>query len=274
MDVAERTAAPGLGGADQLHLDQPLGAEVDLHAAGRRLGGERHPDLVALFQRRLHFGSANHLGEVRRADLLLALGHQDDVHRRSATRCPQAMQRRQEGRLRTLLIYRPPADHHPAQPRALDDPRLQRRGRPFRRVELLDVVHEVHAHGARRAIVHGGEDAGPAVGLDDVGALEPGIPQQVGHMLRAFLDVAAFRGDRGKRDPVPQAPDGFGSLPLDSGPDIGQVATAGRRREQAVRRHQRHASGARHQDQSAPMRRRTVWSVHGLSSKPCGDEPE
>ena len=82
--------------------------------------------------------------------------------------------------------------------------RLQRRRRPFRRVELFDVVHEVQADRGRRAGIERGVHAWLAAGLDDFDVLEAGLARQLRHVLGALLGIEVFGRDRRQRDPVLQ----------------------------------------------------------------------
>src|SRR5437764_1358613 len=77
----------------------------------------------------------------------------------------------------------------------VDQARLERRRGPLRRVELLDVVHEVEADGLLRPGIERGEDARLAVGAEDGRLLEAGLARQLGHVLGAGGVVAVLRGD-------------------------------------------------------------------------------
>ena len=67
-----------------------------------------------------------------------------------------------------------PIDHL-AEAGLVDERRLERRRGPLGGIELLDVVHEIEADGARRAGVERGEDAGLAVGGNLFDLLEAGV---------------------------------------------------------------------------------------------------
>ena len=103
-----------------------------------------------LAQRRLDLGPVHDLPDVRRADLLLALGDQHEVDRQLLAGAADRVQRGEERRLGSLLVHRAAADDHLAEARLVDDARLERRRRPLGRIELLDVVHEVEADRLRR----------------------------------------------------------------------------------------------------------------------------
>src|SRR5207302_2035731 len=127
VDVLAGAAAPLLAAGDQLHLDDALGAQIDGHVSVGILGGERHVDADGLGQRRRDLRLANHLREVHRPDLLLAFPDQHEVDRRLASRPSQRVERREEGRLGPLLVHRAAANHHLAETRLVDQPRLPRR---------------------------------------------------------------------------------------------------------------------------------------------------
>ena len=68
-----------------------------------------------------HLGPAHDLREVRRADLLLALGHQHEVDRQLPAGAVDGVERGEERGLRALLVHRAAADQHLAQAGLVDD---------------------------------------------------------------------------------------------------------------------------------------------------------
>ena len=130
--------------------------------------------------------------EVGRADLLLAFGEQDEVDRQPPVRRLERVQRGEEGAFRPLLVDRAAAADGAAE-LVIEDPRLERRRRPFGRVVLLDVVHEIDADGALRAGVERAEHGRHAAGRHLAHAGEAGLGREPGHVVGAFLDVAAAR---------------------------------------------------------------------------------
>src|SRR5688500_20172166 len=119
MDVFHWTAAPFLAARHELELDDALRAEGDGDDAVEVLGGggEDHADRLA--QRSLHLGLQHHVRDVRRPDLLLTLGDEDEVDRHLLVRAADGMQRGEKRRFRPLLIIRAPAHHHLAYARIL-----------------------------------------------------------------------------------------------------------------------------------------------------------
>ena len=144
------------------------------------------------------------LSNVRRTDLLLAFRHQHQVHRHLLSRAANRMQRREERRLRSLLIHRAATDHHFAQPRFVHDSRFERRRRPFRRIELFHVVHEIKPDRLRRARIERREHARLSIRVDHRRLLKSRIARQFRHVLRAFRIPAILRRDRHLLDPILQ----------------------------------------------------------------------
>src|SRR3546814_792863 len=123
----------------------------------------------------------------------------------------------EESRLGPLLVHRAAAHDRLPETGALDHLALERRRRPFGGIELLDVVHEIDAERARSADIDRPEDAGMAVGRNDLDIGEARILGKLGHIGRALGHAAVFGGDRGEGDPVADALDrrglaGFGGL--------------------------------------------------------------
>jgi hypothetical protein len=165
--------------------------------------------------------------EVRRADLLLALGDQDEVDGGLLSRAPDGVQGRQERGLRSLLVHGAAAHQDLAEPRLVHERRVPRGRRPLRGIDLLDVVHEVDPDGSRRPRVQRAEHGRMAVRGDARDVLEAGLAQQVHHQVAAFLHPPVLGGDRGLPDPLLQAPQPFVVALSDLGAD--GVAPAGRR---------------------------------------------
>ena len=168
VDVLRRAAAPLLAAGDQLQLDDALGAEAD------------RDDAVEVLRRRGH----------EHADGLRAARPAPRARCTSWPMCGEPISSSPSAtstRLTGIFCSAPriacsAARNAACGPFWLTAPRptitLPRPGlstsrassggeRPFRRVELLHVVHEVQADGLRRAGVERGEHAGLAVGVDD-----------------------------------------------------------------------------------------------------------
>ena len=186
MDVLGRTPAPLLAARDQLRLDRRPWRRGRRHRAVARLAGRRNDDADRLSQRRLDLGVGEHLREVRRADFLLAFGHQHEVDRKLDPGGLECVERGEECRLRPLLVDRAAADDRLALARPVDDPAFERRRRPFGRVVMLDVVHEVDGERVLGPGIERREHAGYAVGLDDPGLLESGVERQLAHVFGAL----------------------------------------------------------------------------------------
>ncbi len=175
----------------------------------------RHEDALALRERLAHRRRVHHLREMRRADLLFALGHQHEVDGQLPAGAVNRVQRRQECGLRTLLVDRAAAHDRAPEVGQVDDLRVPGRRGPFRGVGLLHVVHEVHADRAARTGIERREHAGLAVGGAALDVLESRIGEHPHCELAAFLDAAVLRGDRRLADPFLQACDGLVVAALD-----------------------------------------------------------
>src|SRR6266511_3789604 len=118
-------------------------------------------------------------------------------------------------------------------PRALSDsPRRAPRGRrPFRGVDLLDVVHEVEAERLGRARVKRGEDAGLPVAGDFRDLLETGIAQHPHRQLAAFVHAPVFGGDGRLADPFLQPLHRFVVAAFDLREDRGELGLLGSNQE-------------------------------------------
>src|SRR6185369_17912657 len=133
------------------------------------------------------------------------LGDKDEVDGQLSAGRLERVERREKGVLGSLLVDRAPSNNRFALTRPVDDSRLEWRRRPFRRVVMLDVVHEVDTHAVLRACIEGCKDAGYAIGWDDVRALESRIEGEPAHVFCAFVDVALFGRNCRQCDPVLQA---------------------------------------------------------------------
>ena len=113
----------------------------------------------------VHLRPLHDLLEVRRADLLLALGHQHEVDRQLAARAADGVQRGEERGLRPLLVDGAAAHRRPCRSPGLSTSAASHGGDDHSAgIDLLHVVHEVEADRARRARVERREHAGLAVG--------------------------------------------------------------------------------------------------------------
>ena len=114
------------------------------------------------------------------------------------------MQRRKKRSLRSFLIHRAASDNRFSKRRLVDDSRFGRRRRPFRRIELFHVVHEIKADRFRRAGIESCEHAWLAIGIDHCRLLKSGIARQLRHVIRAFRISAVLRRNRHLRNPILQ----------------------------------------------------------------------
>src|SRR5438045_1875437 len=159
VHVVFRSAPPLLTARHQLQLDDALRAKIDLHGTIQVLAPEGNHDSEALVKRGLDLGLEDDLRKAGRPDLLFALAHEDDIHRRLLAGALERVQRGEECHLRALLVRCAAPDDDLAESWLVDEPRLERRRRPFARIELLDVVHEVDASRGWRAGLEGRERA-------------------------------------------------------------------------------------------------------------------
>ncbi len=164
MNVLVGPAAPFFAAGDELQLDRALGPEQQRDLAIDRLAGRRDDDPDRFLQCRADLGLVDDLGEVGRGDFLLAFGDEHQIDRQLDAGRLERAQRGQESRLRALLVDRAAADQRLAFAGAVDDPPFERRRRPFRRVIMLDVVHEVDRQRVLGAGVERRENARHAVG--------------------------------------------------------------------------------------------------------------
>ena len=141
-------------------------------------------------------GLADDLRKVRRADLLLALGDEDEVDRELHARAAVGMDGGEERRLGALLVHGAAAHEDLPEPGLVDDRRVEGRRGPFRGIDLLDVVHEVDADGSRRPGVERPEHAGLSVRRDAHRALEAGVREHADEEVAALVHPPVFGGDR------------------------------------------------------------------------------
>ena len=224
VNVLRRTASPFFAARYQFELDHAFRAEVHGDDAVEILRRRRHEDADAFLQRRQHLGSPNELRNVRRTDFLFAFGDQHQVHRHLLAGAANRMQRGEERRFRSFLIHRAATDDHFAQRRFVDDSRFGRRRRPFRRIELFHVVHEIEADRFRRAGVERREHARLAVGVDHRRLLKSRIARELRHVLGAFGIAAILGRDRHLRDPILQPLHRFIVALRDFGFDVGMFS--------------------------------------------------
>src|ERR1051326_6872976 len=220
------------GSCDAAGLNTPTHFPSARSAPGR--GGHEPPD--PLPERRLDLGAVHELSDVRRADLLLALGDQHEVHGRLFPRAADRVQRREERCLGPLLVPGAAAHDHLAEALLVHDPCLERRRGPLRRVELLDVVHEVEPDSLRGARIEHGEHARLAVGGHDRDRLKARVAKELRHALGSRGGVEALGRDRRERAPVLKSLHGLvvalGDLALDGGEVVrGAGGARGRGRE-------------------------------------------
>ncbi len=244
VHVLGRTAAPLLAARDELDLDHTLGTKVDRCGAVPILSRGGHENADGASQGRLDLRIRGDVSEVRRADLLFAFCDEDEVHRGLHPRVLECVERGEERRLRPLLIDRTPAHQCLPFTRTIDHPSLERRGRPFSGVVMLDIVHEIDGERALGARIEGREHAGNPLGRNDPGLLEPRIERQLPHMLGAFRVVDAHIGDGRKSDPFAQTLHRFGVVRGDLGDDFATVGGIRRRRGRNGRSHRDKCSGA------------------------------
>ena len=187
MNVGARPAAPALAARHQLALDYALGAQRDGDLAVEPLRGRRHEDAGAPLQGREHLGPADDLREMRRPDLLFALGDEHEIDRELAARAPDGMQGGEERGLGALLVHRTAPHHDLAQAGFVHECGVPRRRGPFCGIDLFNVVHEVQAERFGRARVERREDARLAVARDPRDLLEARLAQHPHRQLAAFV---------------------------------------------------------------------------------------
>src|SRR5262249_10260479 len=153
--------------------------------ACRSLAVHWDDDADAFLQAGENVRALHHVVEMRRTDLFFTFADEDEVHRQFATRFAHRIERGEEGCFRTLLVGRAAADADFAKAGLVDQAAFERWGRPFLRIELLHVVHEVDAERFRRADVVGRIYAGGAAGRHDFGVLEARIERELLHIFRA-----------------------------------------------------------------------------------------
>ena len=105
MYVVRWAASPLLAGGDEFEFDHALGAKVDLDAAVLALPRRRHENSHALLQLGHDLGILDDLGEVRRSDLFLAFGDQDEIDGQLDLGGLKGAQGAEESSLGTFLVH-------------------------------------------------------------------------------------------------------------------------------------------------------------------------
>ena len=218
------------------------------------LGGGRHEDADRAPQRRQHLGPVHDLGEVRRADLLLALGDEHEVDGRRAAGAANRVECREKRRFGPLLVHGPSADHGLSETGLVDERGDPGRRGPLGRVRLLHVVHEVEAQRARRAGVERREDAGLAVGRYFGDLPESGVAQQPHRELAPLVHAAVLGRDRRLADPFLQALHRLVVTLFDLGEHGREIIAVSDRR--AARQGECHRSGRRVLEESSAIHKR------------------
>ena len=121
VDILSRAASPKLPACGQLQFDHALGSQVDRHNAVEALRCRWHKNPGATGQRSLHVRTAHDLLEVRRADFLLALRHQNQVQRQLSAGAADRVESGKQSGLRTFLVDRASTDEHLAEPRLVEE---------------------------------------------------------------------------------------------------------------------------------------------------------
>ena len=132
---------------------------------------------------------------MRRSDLFLALRDEHEVDRQLLPRPADRVERREECRLRPLLIHRAAADEDLPESGSIDDRGTERWRRPLRGIGLLHVVHEIDGDGLRGSRVERREDPWVTIGLDTRGPLKARVARESHHEIAAFVHPAIFRGE-------------------------------------------------------------------------------
>src|SRR5256886_7973044 len=131
-----------------------------------------------------------------------AFGYHHQVHRQFLARTANGMQRCEERCFRSFLVHRATADDHLPQRRFVHYSRFGRRRRPFCRIELFHVVHEIKTDSFRSTCIKRREYAGFAVRVDHRCLLKSCIASELSHVFRAFRIAAVLRRDRHLSDPI------------------------------------------------------------------------
>jgi len=160
-------------------------------------------------ERGLDLRTPHDLGEMRRADLLFAFSHHDQVDRQFLPGATDGMQSRQKRRLGALLINGAASNQHFAEAGFVHHARFPGWRRPLRRVNLLHVVHEIEPQCPRRSRIERGKDSGLAVGGNFRDLLEACIAKHLHGELATFVHSAILRGNRGLLDPRLEPEQGF-----------------------------------------------------------------
>ena len=135
---------------------------------------------------------------------LFALGDEDQIHRRLASGVLESDQSRQQCRLRAFLICSAAANDNFSESRFVDQAGFKRRRRPFGRIGLFHVVHEIQPVGARCAGIQYRENAGLPIRIDALHAIESGFAQIAHGEIAALRHAAILSRDRRLADPLLQ----------------------------------------------------------------------
>ena len=103
--IPHRPAAPGQAVGGELAFDDAFRPEINGDGAVEALRrmGQEHAD--ALGEGGGHLGLQSDLRDVRRADLLLAFGDEDEIDRQLLARSTESVEGGEEGRLGPLLVH-------------------------------------------------------------------------------------------------------------------------------------------------------------------------
>src|SRR5438477_299339 len=115
--------------------------------------------------------------------LFFAFRDEHKVDRDLLPRPLDRVERGEECGLRPLLIYRAAPDEDPSESGLVNDRGGEGRRRPFRRIGLLYVVHEVDRDGGRSTRIERGENARVTVGVDTRGLLEALVASETHHQI-------------------------------------------------------------------------------------------
>src|SRR4051812_16911924 len=201
VDVVLRTASPALSARHQFEFHHTFGAKIDGHGAVRVLRCGGHEQSGAAFQGSQHFGPADDLRKMWRANLLLPFCYEDKVYRGLALRRTNGVQRSKECRLWALLVDGSTTDNHFAESRLLDQSCVKRWRRPFGGIDLLHVIHEIETDGLGSARIQCRKYSRLPIGGNLSYLVEAGIAQHVHKQATAFLHSTIFSGDRRLTNP-------------------------------------------------------------------------
>ena len=144
-----------------------------------------------------------------RADFFFAFGDENEIHGKLLPRAANRVKRGEKSGFRALLVHGAPAHHDFAKPGLIHERGFERWRRPFRRIGLLHVIHEIKAKSFRRARIQRGEDSRLAVGRHFRDAFESRFAEHAHGQFAAFVHTAVFRGDGRLANPILNALHGF-----------------------------------------------------------------